>query len=142
MIYASAGRYNEAADYLLKIPHGKYGSPLQIKEAAIKEAARLLRTAPAAGFSSQATQSLGIFDFVHLYGGDPSGALGFHERSVEAGYLVSADTDEIWHRSFAPVRKTERFKAFVRNAGMIDYWRARGWPELCRPVGTDDFICT
>jgi hypothetical protein len=40
------------------------------------------------------------------------------------------------------VRKTERFKAYVRKAGLVDYWRARGWPDLCRPVGTDDFVCT
>ena len=42
---------------------------------------------------------------------------------------------------YAPVRKTERFKAFVRNAGLVDYWRARGWPDLCRPMGADDFVC-
>jgi hypothetical protein len=40
------------------------------------------------------------------------------------------------------LRKTERFKAYVRKAGLVDYWRARGWPDLCRPVGEDDFICT
>ena len=21
------------------------------------------------------------------------------------------------------------------------YWRARGWPDHCHPVGTDDFAC-
>ena len=40
-----------------------------------------------------------------------------------------------------PVRKTERFKALVRKAGLVDYWRARGWPDLCRPMGADDFVC-
>jgi len=40
-----------------------------------------------------------------------------------------------------PVRKTERFKAWVRAEGMVDYWRARGWPDLCRPMGADDFVC-
>ena len=43
--------------------------------------------------------------------------------------------------SYAPVRKTERFKAYVRKAGLVDYWRARGWPDLCRPMGADDFVC-
>jgi hypothetical protein len=23
----------------------------------------------------------------------------------------------------------------------VDYWRARGWPDLCRPMGADDFVC-
>jgi len=41
----------------------------------------------------------------------------------------------------APLRKTERFKKFARRGGYVDYWRARGWPDLCRPVGADDFEC-
>ena len=47
----------------------------------------------------------------------------------------------LWAPSYAPVRKTERFKAFVRAAGMVDYWRAKGWPDLCHPIGADDFAC-
>jgi hypothetical protein len=43
--------------------------------------------------------------------------------------------------SFAPVRKTDRFKRLVHAYGIVDYWRARGWPDLCRPVGADDFEC-
>jgi len=42
---------------------------------------------------------------------------------------------------YAPLRKTERFKTLMRRAGLVAYWRARGWPDLCRPVGPDDFIC-
>jgi len=40
-----------------------------------------------------------------------------------------------------PLRKTERFQSLVRKAGLVDYWRERGWPDLCRPVGADDFVC-
>jgi hypothetical protein len=39
------------------------------------------------------------------------------------------------------LRKTERFKTLVRDAGFVDVWRVRGWPDLCRPVGADDFAC-
>ncbi len=35
----------------------------------------------------------------------------------------------------------ERFKAFVRKAGFVDYWRAKGWPEQCHPTTGDDFTC-
>jgi hypothetical protein len=31
--------------------------------------------------------------------------------------------------------------AYVRAAGFVDYWKQKGWPDLCRPVGTDDFVC-
>jgi hypothetical protein len=39
------------------------------------------------------------------------------------------------------VRKTERFKALMRKAGLVDYWKARGWPDLCHPTTGDDFAC-
>ena len=41
--------------------------------------------------------------------------------------------------SFATVRKTQRLKTLVRNANLVDYWRAKGWPELCHPTTGDDF---
>ena len=54
---------------------------------------------------------------------------------------VVGRTGYLWWPTPPSVRKTERFKALVRNSGMVDYWRARGWPDRCRPVGADDFIC-
>ena len=42
---------------------------------------------------------------------------------------------------FAPARRTERFKALMRKNGLVDYWRANGWPDLCHPTTGDDFIC-
>jgi hypothetical protein len=47
----------------------------------------------------------------------------------------------VWRPTAAPLRKTERFKALMRKAGLVDYWRTRGWPDLCRPMGADDFVC-
>jgi hypothetical protein len=47
----------------------------------------------------------------------------------------------LWHPAYAEARKTERFKTFMRKVGIVDYWRARGWPEFCRPLGSDDFMC-
>jgi hypothetical protein len=34
-----------------------------------------------------------------------------------------------------------RAKPLLREAGFVDYWRAKGWPDLCRPLGEDDFEC-
>ncbi|MEE8371531.1 MAG: hypothetical protein V3R73_05225, partial [Sphingomonadales bacterium] len=39
------------------------------------------------------------------------------------------------------IQADPRFKALVKKAGLVDYWRARGWPRYCRPVGADDFEC-
>ncbi len=89
----------------------------------------------------QTLPRLGDMSFVYLHVGAPNRALEFYERNVDVGYSTAATTGYLWHPSYAPVRKTERFKAYVRKAGLVDYWRARGWPDLCRPVGTDDFVC-
>ncbi|MEE8294999.1 MAG: tetratricopeptide repeat protein [Sphingomonadales bacterium] len=39
------------------------------------------------------------------------------------------------------IRKTERYKALVLFLGVVDYWRERGWPNVCWPVGDFDFEC-
>jgi adenylate cyclase len=47
----------------------------------------------------------------------------------------------VWHRTGAPLRRSEAFKRFAREAGLVAYWQERGWPDKCRPRG-DDFDCT
>jgi len=61
------------------------------------------------------------------------------ERDVGAGYHYPGS--DIWGQENAPARKAERFKALMHKSGLVDYWRARGWPDMCRPVGADDFEC-
>ena len=40
-----------------------------------------------------------------------------------------------------PLLADQRAKALLREYGFEAYWREKGWPELCRPVGADDFEC-
>ena len=135
-IYAAMSHYSEAADALLGTPSGIYPPGM------VEEAARLLRTAPAAAAAPQTLPRLGSqLDFVYLHIGALGRVLDFYERNFEAAYLAVAYDAFLWDRIYAPVRKTERFKAFARNAGLVDYWRARGWPDLCHPIGADDFVC-
>jgi TolB-like protein len=130
-IFASMGRYGEAADALKEQGTGDL----------LPEAIRLLRMAPT---QVDAPESLPAFpttlNFVFVHTGAPDRVLDDLERRADAGY-VSGGVNFIWHPSYAPVRRTERFKVFMRKTGYIDYWRARGWPDLCRPMGTDDFVC-
>jgi len=132
-IYSTEGRYREAAQALEEVPSGAY-LPGQL-EAAV----RLLRTAPATAASPQSLPRLGSLDFVYLPVGASNRTLDFYEGTVGAGFRLGMS--QLWHRSYAPLRKTERFKALVRANGLVDYWRARGWPDLCRPMGADDFVC-
>jgi tetratricopeptide (TPR) repeat protein len=135
--YAMEGRYQEAADTILAFKGGNRD------RGAVEEAARLIRSAPT---KVKAPETLPAFDqelsFVYLYVGARDRVLDYQERQA-ARYpnLGSAEIRYLWSPDFAPVRKTERFKTFVRKMGLVDYWRAKGWPEFCRPVGTDDFVC-
>ena len=135
-VYASMGRYHEAADALEEVPTGIFS-----KEAA-EEAIRVLRAAPARASRANGAVCGTRLGFVHLYAGAPDRVLDFFEGLTEAGYPALGNaTCRLWAPSYVAVRKSDRFKAFVRKAGMVDFWQARGWPDLCRPVGADDFVC-
>jgi tetratricopeptide (TPR) repeat protein len=135
-IYWSQGRHAKAADSLLTIRPGTY------PEAMVEAAVRLLRAAPSAAPGAKGLPRLGgELDFVYLHVGDPQRILEEVEGDLAAGSLVPMAITPFWHPSYALVRKTERFKKFARNAGLVEYWRAKGWPDFCRPVGTGDFVC-
>ena len=134
-VYASKGRYNDAAEVLREIPSRAF------PPGTVDEAVRLLRAAPAPvqAASSPTMLSKGWLGWVYLYASAPDRALDFSQVQADAGYW---DANWLWFPEYAPVRKTERFKALMRKAGQVDYWRARGWPEFCHPVGNDDFACS
>ena len=46
-----------------------------------------------------------------------------------------------WHPDGDEFRTTPQFKQVVRELGVFEYWRARGFPPQCKPVGDDDFEC-
>jgi TolB-like protein len=47
----------------------------------------------------------------------------------------------IWGPAFSSARARPEFKALVRDLGLVDYWRAYGWADKCRPVDDLDFEC-
>ena len=48
---------------------------------------------------------------------------------------------QIWIPAATRHRQSEAMKTWARSRGIEAHWRARGWPDLCRPVGDDDFEC-
>lgn len=134
-IYTSMGLYSDAADSLLSLPAGTY------PPGTVQQAARLLRTAPATLQSPQNVPDLGELSFVFLHVGAPERALEPNEARLEGSYSVAIRVAHLWHPSYASLRKTNRFKAFARKAGLTDYWRDKGWPEFCRATSGDDFAC-
>jgi TolB-like protein/DNA-binding SARP family transcriptional activator len=133
-IYASLGRYQDAADTLsLALPKAQ---TQQVRDN-VTAGVRLLRSAPAKAANPENLPRLGGFSFIYLYIGAPERALERYEEGAVGfpplGYLV--------HPSYAPVRKTERFKKIMRDQGLVAYWRERGWPSFCHPTTGDDFAC-
>jgi TolB-like protein/Tfp pilus assembly protein PilF len=132
MIYAAMKKYKEAADAILAAPRELY--PI----GTVDVASRLLRTAPAP--ADHNIPYLGSLSFVFLYVGLPERSLEWDEHFADAGY-ANAASYKFWQSDYAAVRKTERFKVLVRRMGLVDYWRAKGWPQFCHPTTGDNFVC-
>ena len=47
----------------------------------------------------------------------------------------------IWGPAFAGARSRPEFKALMRDLGLVNYWRAYGWADRCRPVDDVEFEC-
>ena len=138
--HAGAGRYGQAADTLLEgvrvtDPRNRKG---------MEDAAAIIRSAPKKAADQKALPSLGDGEgdlfFVYAHVGALERVLDYPEREAQIGYMPDWGKT-LWEPAMAPVRKTDRFKALVRKTGLVDYWRANGWPDLCRPQGADDFVC-
>ena len=46
-----------------------------------------------------------------------------------------------WGLSGHKIRQTAAFKDYIKSVGIFDYWETRGFPNICRPLGDDDFEC-
>jgi len=79
----------------------------------------------------------GEVSFIYAYAA-PERILDQVANDIKSGH---APLRYVWWPTPSSLRKTERFKTLMREAGFVDIWRTRGWPDLCRPVGTDDFAC-
>jgi len=126
-IYAAMGRFGDAADAIL--------SGVSAPSESTLAASRLLRNAPLKVPPQELPVLLARESFVYLYVGAPERAALWVDSPVGTRYGWT-------HPSYGPVRKTAAFKDAARKYGLVEYWRARGWPDLCRPVGADDFECS
>jgi TolB-like protein len=131
--HAIEGRFSDAADTLLRIT-------AQIDRRSVENAARLLRSAPSKTDTPEKLPALDAeLGFAYAYIGAPERVLEYSEKSAQEGNF--APMTMIWRQSSAIARKSERFKMLMRKTGLTDYWRVRGWPDLCRAAGADDFVC-
>jgi adenylate cyclase len=134
-VLAAKGLYGEAADALQKTT----GVPQAVLDAAVQ----LLRSAPAKAdpHTLPDLDPRGALTFVYAYVGAPERVIAPYEQELKIGYVGPGDNVYLWTPALTSVRKTARFKSYMRAVGMVDYWRKNGWPDLCHPVGADDFAC-
>jgi adenylate cyclase len=135
LVQASAGRYGEAAAAIREMAASSY--PPGMTEAA----AKMLESAPTKAAAPADLPRLGNLSFAYMHVGAPERVLEFYEDEIKGGYFQPISTTWFWHPTYAAVRKTARFKKLAGDLGLIEYWRARGWPAQCRPVGAADFSC-
>ena len=135
--YAGARRYGEAADTLLVF---RPANPVTRQRR--EDIARVVRALPSASLpqelETQVTFSELNFIFAHM--GMLDRMMVYPERELANRYMQDFHKF-MWLPELSALRKTERFKAFAHNAGLVEYWRTRGWPDLCKPAGADDFAC-
>jgi hypothetical protein len=68
----------------------------------------------------------------------PESALELMVKEPRNGEAIRA----LWMPVMRDVRKLPAFKNLMPESGLVDYWRAYGWSDFCRPVDDEDFACS
>jgi tetratricopeptide (TPR) repeat protein len=75
---------------------------------------------------------------VAAYFGDPKFALKVKGQEVRTN---TARLAALWYPVMSEVRQLPEFKKLVTELNLVEYWRAYGWADACRPLGDNDFTC-
>jgi len=81
-------------------------------------------------------------------------ALNYFGAEKEIAHLLNSDLASgialknslrlafhLWAPAFSGLRQLPEYKQFLRDSGLVGLWKERGWPDLCKPLGEDDFAC-
>lgn len=144
-VYAERGQYAEAQK-ILAAPPGGYGHDaawMRLVFSALQnpgDRADTLQTIGAArDIGLTRIDSFAAFDS-YAYLGETDLALDALEQALARDYDGAPDYFHMWAPAFSQVRATHRFHDLMKKIGLADYWGRHGWPDYCKPNGTD-FRC-
>lgn len=66
---------------------------------------------------------------------DGSGGPVRASESYGNANVVGVLAEDWWMPQATVMRRDPRFVRFVRDIGLVKFWRANGWPDLCGPAG-------
>jgi TolB-like protein/Tfp pilus assembly protein PilF len=80
---------------------------------------------------------------VEFYEANPDRSAEFINPTIMALGRVPLQPTVVgfWSSSGHKYRQTAHFKDFLRRSGLYDHFRQTEWPDVCRPIGDDDFAC-
>jgi len=75
--------------------------------------------------------------------GDEAGSrASIDELLIALGeYQIPHSTYTFWFDAYRDYRASPEFKRHLRRLGLPEFWRANGFPPMCRPLGEEDFEC-
>jgi hypothetical protein len=74
-----------------------------------------------------------------VYFGDPEFALKVKGEELR---VSTTRITALWYPVMSGIRQSQGFKDLVTDLNLVEYWRAYGWADACRPLGEDDFDCS
>ena len=84
-----------------------------------------------------------VRSIVEFYEANPDRSADFINPTIMAlgGVPLQPTVIGLWSSSGHKYRQTVHFKDFLKSSGLYDYFRQTEWPDVCRPIGDDDFEC-
>jgi TolB-like protein len=79
-----------------------------------------------------------------VYFGAPEEVMAVENRRLARGNRAEPNNDLgifFWSPPFKEFRQLEGFNDLLHELGLVEYWKTNGWPDMCKPVGDDDFVC-
>lgn len=47
----------------------------------------------------------------------------------------------LWAPEYSELRQMPEFRQLLSDIGLVELWKKRGWPDLCHPLGENEFEC-